>query len=137
MNISIIYSSLRYVNDNYKLLVYFIGYTDELVQVNYSDDKLKRSLKKWDYEIAEIIITFIKDKSILTSFLTDDLFEYVGDVLYLIKLLLNNAAAEVHTVINSSLIWASYYGYDNVVELLLKNGADVHSLYDQALRNAS
>jgi ankyrin repeat protein len=53
-----------------------------------------------------------------------------------VSLLIENGA-NIRTLDDWAIRWASENGYSDVAEILLKNGADLHNLNDYAIRWAS
>ena len=55
---------------------------------------------------------------------------------YDIVKLLLDYGADIHTDNDEALRWAAYEGHYDVIKLLLENGADIHAQNDAALRHA-
>jgi hypothetical protein len=90
MNTSIVHSSLKYINNNYNLIVKLAKWIDEeLNLINYSDLKLNKALLVKDIEIIKSIIKYVKDKNIMNKYLSKywNHFEIT-------KLMLENGADE-------------------------------------------
>jgi ankyrin repeat protein len=123
MNVSIINSSLKYLN-KYELIVKLVSWIyEELRSIYYEDFKLESSLKKKDVDVVKDLIHLVKDKSKLTEYL----ITYINNV-EILKLLIDHGSdvLRFHSFI---LYHACLNEYHESVKLLLENGYS----YDKCL----
>jgi hypothetical protein len=83
MNVSIVYSSLKYINNNFKLIVKLSNFINSsLIQLNYKDKKLNKALKLKDFDVIKNIINLVEDEYMLID---NVMKTYINDF-YVIKL---------------------------------------------------
>lgn len=137
MNTSILVGSFKYLDisqasesDPCNLMVSLASWINqELIQINYTDVKLITSFNRNDFDIAETIIDYNEDKTVLDNILTSQ------DNCNNIKLLLDHGA-DIHAENDFMLRNACLCGKIEIVKLLLQYDADITVLDYEALDNA-
>jgi ankyrin repeat protein len=131
MNLYIINSSLKYLNNNYKLVVKLSKwFYEDLILINYSENKLVKCFERKDLDCVKIIIHLNQNKDILNLNL------YYSDDLDIIKLLVENGA-DIHKnddyILHFVVIQNQSY---EIIEFLVKNGANVNASHGEIILDA-
>jgi hypothetical protein len=93
VNISIIYSSLKYIKKNFNIISQISKHIyDQLILLKYNDLKLIKAFNKNDVDIAKTIIHLNEDKSILNICLYNCTSQNDVILCEIIQLLLDNGA---------------------------------------------
>lgn len=123
MNISILVSSLKYLDTSFNLVTSLASwFNTELIQIKYTDDKLITSFSRNDLDVAETIIKCNEDKAVLNKILI--LQNDSDNSISRLKLLIEHGA-DVH--INSDILlrYACLHNQIDVVKLLLRYNINI------------
>jgi hypothetical protein len=132
MNTSIVYSSLKYLNNNFKLIVQLsIHIYDKLVDFNYDDYKLCLSFEKKDTEVIKSIIKFIQDKDLF------DVYLWRIKDSEVVKLILDIGVEQGTKFRTLKKLIINKVDAINIVKLILDDKVyDIQTLLEYASRNA-
>jgi hypothetical protein len=98
MNASIVYSSLKYLKYNFKLIVKLSNYiNDQLKIINYNDHKLESSFVYSHNDIIESIIHLVQDKELIYKALESNCFND-EDSFEQFKLIFNSGIVNINDV---------------------------------------
>lgn len=128
---------LKYLRNNYEFTSNLSKWIfNELVKINYSNNKLSKALDKRDFEIIKILIKFNKDINLLSDYLVRycrSKEKYFDVIELLVKNGTKRSKKFIHCWNDRALGWACTNGYTDVAKLLIENGAYIHSQNNKVL----
>jgi hypothetical protein len=135
INTSIIHSSLKYVNSNFKLTVKLSKWIyEELVKINYKDSKLLKSLDLKCYDIIESILYLVENKNNFSRRLIDG-YSLKDDTSELLNLIPMFIKFDIYIGINNKIFIsnACYHRRIDILKLLITHKEISQSTKDTLL----
>ena len=134
---NILVNSLNYIDKNFELISSLSNYIyRELSIKKFTNDKLARSIKKWDYDISDSIIDFVEDVNNLKTLLRYATMSlYDSDFSRRIKIL--TKLEIIHKDESNMIQLACQNGHIEIVKLLIQNNVNIHVYCDLPIAIAS